>query len=180
MSRSISWNEAVGVRFWVWLFLPAHLIYYLWIGLGIWSISEAFNPDISKKYQAFSMGVLAVFVGLYFLIGAYQVMLRDVRKLFIVYQMAVDNDYVDLKGYYLKRDHFFLSDVDSVKRFRVEGHWWKRIHSVFHRATDHFRLDLKDGRQYCFQGKNKEVENMLRELTGKEIAEELPENWDIQ
>ena len=174
----------IGVRFWVWLFIPGHLIFYLWVIAGVLVSLSALDPSIEdnvgRKAGLAGAGVFAVMSGIYFLTGAYQVMLHDVRKLFIVYRLEVDNDQVEVKGFYLKRDHFLLSDIGSVKRFRVEGHWRKRIHSVFHRATDHFRLDLKDGRQYCFQGKNNEVENMLRKLTGKEISEELPENWDIQ
>lgn len=147
------------------------------VGATIFDPVISDNPE--RKAELFSASFLAVVVGVYFLLGTYQVMLHDIRKLFVVYKLTSDDEQVEVKGYYFKHDHFALSDIDSVKRFRVEGHWRKRIHSVFHRATDHFRLDLKDGRQFCFQGKNKHIESLLVQLTGQTITEELPENWDL-
>lgn len=177
------WSESPVIKLWVWLFIPGHLIFYWWIIAGGLVSLSALDPsienDLSRKAGLVGAGLFAVVSGIYFLFGAYQVMLHDVRKLFIVYQLAVNNDRVEVKGYYCKHDHFTLSDIDGMKRFRVKGHWRKRIHSVFSHSTDHFRLDLKDGRQFCFQGKNKHIESVLVELTGQKITAELPINWDL-
>ena len=175
----LRWDESPGFRFWVWLFLPGHLIFYIWIGLGIWMSFEAFSPDIEKKLQLFLLGSFMVVVGIYFQLGAYQVMLHDVRRLFIVYSLIEGHERIYVKGFYFKNDSFLLNDIEDVKRFRTEGHWLKRINTIFAREIDHCRLDLKDGRQYCFQGKSKGVEDMLTRLSGKKILEQLPENWDI-
>lgn len=185
-SAEARWTEGLGYRILAWFYLPGHVVFYVFIATGIYMLYQVLGPELedlknnlSRMVQLVLSGIIPIYVGIWFLIGAYQVLLHDIRKLFIVYHLFHDAGKVRVKGYYLKQDSFTPHEIASVKRFRIEGHWLKRINTLFARETDHFRLDLKDGRQFCFNGKDKDIESVLVRLSGKEITEQLPENWDI-
>lgn len=158
-------------------------MFYFWIAAGVAVFLSAFSSDISgdsgRIIGLLLIGLLSSGSGLWFLVGTYQIMFRDVRKLFIVSELLINDGSVQVVGLYFKHDVFNISDLVSIRRFRIESHWLKRINSLFARDTDHFLIDLADGRQFCFQGESKNIEDVLLQF-GLPISGSLPINWDIE
>ncbi len=172
MTHSFIWLETGPKRFIAWLYPAGHFVFYLWIGLGVWSTTAIFDTDIEKKYQAFAGGVFLISVGVWFLIGTYQVMFSDIKRLFIVYKLEADNGRVNVSGYYFKRDEFLISDIAQLRSFKIKD-VWQHVSSFFSFADDNYQLILNDGRCFYFQGSTKGVKEMLVKLSGINEVENI-------
>lgn len=156
-------------RFLAWLYPPGHFIFYWWIIAGVLVALSIFDSSIQnntgRKIELFVMGFFAICSGIWFLIGTYQVMFNDIKKLFIVYKLEVNNNTVDVGGYYFKHDKFLVSDIAQLNSFKIKD-VWKRVTSFFSFADDNYKLLLRDGRCFYFQGATIGVKEMLIELSG--------------
>lgn len=162
----MEWRDRSYVKYWAWVFLLGHCVFYVWIGSGIWAISEAFNPLVEDKIWAIFVGLFMILGGLWFLLGTYHVMWIDIQKHFVPCSLSLVGDEIAVKGLYLKTDTFRLQAIQSLTAFEVHTHWYKRVHSLFLPNVKHYKLQLSDGRAYHFHGDSTNVRQMLVELSG--------------
>lgn len=165
----MEWVDKTYVKYWAWLFLPGHVLFYWWIIGGLWVCSVAFSDgfEISRRVSFFAAGsALGVGAGLWFLLGTYHVMWIDIKKHFIPCRLSLVGNQVAVKGLYLKTDTFTREMIKSLTHFEVYTHWYKRVHTLFLPNIEHYKLSLTDGRSYHFHGSSTDVRAMLVQLTG--------------
>lgn len=170
----MDWRDESYVKYWAWLFLPGHCVFYVWIANGIWFISGSIGGDYSLGHKvglAFTGAVFGVATGLWFLLGTYQVMWIDIKKKFIPYRLSVAGNEIEVKGLYLKSDTFTRQLIHSLTHFEAYTHWYRRVHTLFLPNVEHYKLTLTDGRAYHFHGNSTGVRSMLVELTGIDIIQ---------
>lgn len=162
----MTWVDKSYVKYWAWIFIPGHFVFYMWIGFGGWWVYGAFLPTTGNKLGALLVGIFGILAGLWFLLGTYHVMWIDIRKHFIPYRLSLLGDQVTVKGLYVKTATFNRQAIRSLTTFEVYTHWYERVHSLFIPHVEHYKLTLDDGHAYHFHGNSTNVKAMLVELTG--------------
>jgi len=164
----MTWIDTSYVKYWAWLFLPGHFIFYCWIYVGVLLSLSLGNIEVSleRQWGLFFAGCFVTLGGLWFLLGTYHVMWIDIKKHFIPYRLSLVGNQVAVKGLYLKTDTFTREMIKSLTHFEVYTHWYKRVHTLFLPNIEHYKLSLTDGRSYHFHGSSTDVRAMLVQLTG--------------